>query len=80
MLSIECNKNFPLLLLHIIRATSNVELVKKIGAVAFKNYIKRNWPIVSLLVMNSLKCYINILLETYIKKSYKTYIIVINVY
>jgi hypothetical protein len=52
LLSIECNKNYPLLLLHIINAPNdaNVDLVKKIGAVTFKNYIKRNWPIVSILV------------------------------
>ncbi|XP_050434823.1 exportin-2 [Adelges cooleyi] len=47
LLSIECNKNYPLLLLHIISASNdmNVELVRKIGAVTFKNYIKRNWPV-----------------------------------
>ncbi|XP_025201498.1 exportin-2 [Melanaphis sacchari] len=47
LLSIECNKNYPLLLLHIISAPNdvNVDLVKKIGSVTFKNYIKRNWPI-----------------------------------
>lgn len=53
LLSIECNKNYPLLLLHIISVPNdvNVDLVKKIGAVTFKNYIKRNWPIVSILVI-----------------------------
>ncbi|XP_050543879.1 exportin-2 [Daktulosphaira vitifoliae] len=45
LLSIERNKNYPLLLLQIISATHdvNINLVKKIGAVTFKNYIKRNW-------------------------------------
>lgn len=51
LLSIESNKNYPLLLLHIISAPNdvNVGLIMTIGAVTFKNYIKRNWAIVSIL-------------------------------
>ncbi|XP_020707492.2 exportin-2 [Athalia rosae] len=43
--SVEVNQNYPLLLLHLVDKPG-VDLVIRIaGAVAFKNYIKRNWKI-----------------------------------
>uniref|UniRef100_A0A1B6CNE8 Exportin-2 n=1 Tax=Clastoptera arizonana TaxID=38151 RepID=A0A1B6CNE8_9HEMI len=43
--TVEGNKNYPLLLLHLIGRTQ-IELTLQIaGSVAFKNYIKRNWKI-----------------------------------
>lgn len=48
------NQNYPLLLLHLVDK-HDVDLVIRIaGAVAFKNYIKRNWKIVSRVVYRSL--------------------------
>uniref|UniRef100_A0A0C9R0E6 Exportin-2 n=1 Tax=Fopius arisanus TaxID=64838 RepID=A0A0C9R0E6_9HYME len=43
--SIEGNQNYPVLLLHLVEK-QDVDLTIRIaGAVAFKNYIKRNWKI-----------------------------------
>nr|CAD7397762.1 unnamed protein product [Timema poppensis] len=43
--SVELSKNYALLLLHLVDKPE-VELTIKIaGAVAFKNFIKRNWPV-----------------------------------
>lgn len=45
--SVEINKNFPLLLLHLIDKTKIDLTIRIAGAVAFKNYVKRNWGVVS---------------------------------
>ncbi|KAL2737733.1 exportin-2 [Vespula squamosa] len=43
--SIEINQNYPLLLLHLIDKTEVDITIRIAGAVAFKNYIKRNWKV-----------------------------------
>ncbi|XP_015180909.1 PREDICTED: exportin-2 [Polistes dominula] len=43
--SIEINQNYPLLLLHLIDKSEMDITIRVAGAVAFKNYIKRNWKI-----------------------------------
>lgn len=45
--SVEVNKNFPLLLLYLIDKAEVDLTIRVAGAVAFKNYIKRNWGTVS---------------------------------
>lgn len=43
--SIEQNKNYPLLLLHLVDKP-NVDMTLRVaGAVTFKNYIRRNWKV-----------------------------------
>ncbi|KAG8250095.1 exportin-2 [Homalodisca vitripennis] len=43
--SVEGNKNYPLLLLHLV-GKGEVDITIRIaGAVAFKNYVKRNWKV-----------------------------------
>lgn len=44
---VEVNQNFPLLLLHLIDKQEVDMTVRVAGAIAFKNYIKRNWKVVS---------------------------------
>ncbi|KAK0159600.1 hypothetical protein PV327_010696 [Microctonus hyperodae] len=43
--SIEVNQNYPALLLHLIEKTEFDLTIRIAGAVAFKNYIKRNWKV-----------------------------------
>ncbi|KAI4498822.1 hypothetical protein M0802_005997 [Mischocyttarus mexicanus] len=43
--SIEVNQNYPLLLLHLVDKPDMDLTIRVAGAVAFKNYIKRNWKI-----------------------------------
>ncbi|BES95153.1 CAS/CSE protein, C-terminus [Nesidiocoris tenuis] len=43
--SVEANKNYPLLLLNLINQQSDDLTIKVAGAVTFKNYVKRNWPL-----------------------------------
>lgn len=45
--SIEINQNYPLLLLHLIDKSDIETNVRIGGAIAFKNYVKRNWKVVS---------------------------------
>lgn len=46
--SVEVNKNYPLLLLYLVD-NSEIDLTIRVaGSVAFKNYVKRNWGVVSL--------------------------------
>ncbi|GLV36439.1 Chromosome segregation 1 [Carabus blaptoides fortunei] len=42
---VEVNQNFPLLLLHLIDKQEIDMTVRVAGAIAFKNYIKRNWKV-----------------------------------
>lgn len=41
--SVEVNKNYPILLLHLINKPEIDITIRISGAVAFKNFIKRNW-------------------------------------
>ena len=54
LLSVETNKGYGLLLLHLI-ARDTVDLTIRVAAaITFKNYVKRNWKIVSRQFLN--KC------------------------
>lgn len=49
---VEVNQNYPVLLLHLVH-TSDVEMTIRVaGAIAFKNYIKRNWSVVFAIYLN----------------------------
>ncbi|XP_039293224.1 LOW QUALITY PROTEIN: exportin-2 [Nilaparvata lugens] len=43
--SVEVNKNYPILLLHLINKPEIDITIRISGAVAFKNFIKRNWSL-----------------------------------
>ncbi|PNF40478.1 Exportin-2 [Cryptotermes secundus] len=43
--SVEVNQNYPLLLLHLVDKQDVHLTIRVAGAVAFKNYIKRNWKV-----------------------------------
>jgi exportin-2 (importin alpha re-exporter) len=45
---IEVNQNYPLLLLNLIHKSEVDMTIRIAGSIAFKNYIKRNWNVVSL--------------------------------
>lgn len=45
--SVEGNQNYPLLLLTLLEKSQD-NVIRVCAAVTFKNYIKRNWRIVSL--------------------------------
>lgn len=45
--SVEVNQNYPLLLLHLVDKEDVHQTIRVAGAVAFKNYVKRNWKVVS---------------------------------
>lgn len=45
MEGVEVNKNYPLLLLKLIEKADVDMTIRVIGAVTFKNYIKRNWSV-----------------------------------
>lgn len=45
---VEVNQNYPLLLLHLVHKPQVDMTIRVIGAVTFKNYIKRNWSVVGL--------------------------------
>ncbi|KAK4885834.1 hypothetical protein RN001_002105 [Aquatica leii] len=40
---VEVNQNYPLLLLHLVHKNEVDMTIRTAGAIAFKNYIKRNW-------------------------------------
>lgn len=42
---VEVNQNYPLLLLNLVHKPEVNMTIRVAGAVAFKNYIKRNWPV-----------------------------------
>ncbi|KPJ19124.1 Exportin-2 [Papilio machaon] len=42
---VEVNQNYAILLLHLIDKDTVDLTIRIAGAVAFKNYIKRNWPV-----------------------------------
>lgn len=44
---VEVNQNYPLLLLNLVHKPEIDMTIRIAGAIAFKNYIKRNWPVVS---------------------------------
>jgi exportin-2 (importin alpha re-exporter) len=44
--SVELSKNYPVLLLHLIEKDAVNGTIRVAGAIAFKNYVKRNWKIV----------------------------------
>lgn len=47
---VEVNQNYPVLLLHLVH-TADVDMTIRVaGAIAFKNYIKRNWSVVFIVV------------------------------
>lgn len=43
---VEVNQNYPLLLLHLIAKPDVDMTIRVAGAIAFKNYIKRNWCVI----------------------------------
>lgn len=43
---VEVNQNYAILLLHLIDKDTVDLTIRIAGAIAFKNYIKRNWPVV----------------------------------
>lgn len=45
---VEVNQNYPLLLLNLVNKPEVDLTIRVAGAVAFKNYIKRNWKVVRL--------------------------------
>ena len=45
--SIEGNQNYPVLLLHLMGKTDVDTHIRVSAAITFKNYIKRNWRVVS---------------------------------
>ena len=47
MESIEPNKNYPVLLLHLIDKGDVDIHIRVSAAIAFKNFVKRNWRVVS---------------------------------
>lgn len=52
--SVEGSQNYPLLLLTLLEK-SQENVIKVCASVTFKNYIKRNWRIVGILVRTVLK-------------------------
>lgn len=42
---VEVNQNYPLLLLHLVHKPEVDMTIRIAGAIAFKNYIKRNWSV-----------------------------------
>lgn len=45
---VEVNQNYAILLLHLIDKDNVDMTIRVAAAIAFKNYVKRNWPVVSL--------------------------------
>jgi len=43
--SVECNLNYPILLLSLLNKPEGEANIKVAGAITFKNYIKRNWKV-----------------------------------
>ena len=50
--SVEGNQNYPVLLLHIMDKADVEPHIRVSSVVMFKNYIKRNWRVVSLSLVN----------------------------
>lgn len=44
--SVEGNKNYPLLLLHLMDKDDADVHIRVSAAITFKNYVKRNWRVV----------------------------------
>lgn len=47
LITVEGNKNYPILLLQLINSEAIELTIRVAGAVNFKNYVKRNWAVVS---------------------------------
>jgi exportin-2 (importin alpha re-exporter) len=45
--SVEANKGYPLLLLELLTREKEEPQIRVSAAITFKNYIKRNWRVVS---------------------------------
>jgi len=43
--SVECNQNYPILLLSLLNNEAGELNIKVAGAITFKNYVKRNWKV-----------------------------------
>jgi len=43
--SVECNLNYPVLLLSLLNQEGGEANIKVAGAITFKNYVKRNWAV-----------------------------------
>lgn len=56
--SVEVNQNYPLLLLHLVDKSEVNITIRIAGAVAFKNYVKRNWKVVSFSLFIPYSCII----------------------
>lgn len=48
--SVEVNQNYAILLLHLIDKDTVDITIRVAAAIAFKNYIKRNWPVVCFII------------------------------
>ena len=46
--SVEGNQNYPLLLLNLLDKAEVDQHIRVSSAITFKNYVKRNWRVVSL--------------------------------
>lgn len=58
--SVEGTTNYGLLLLQLLTAESASAVIRTAAAVTFKNFIKRNWRVVSLLLISVISnCYTN---------------------
>lgn len=51
MEGVEVNQNYPLLLLHLVHKNEVDMTIRTAGAIAFKNYVKRNWNVVSTIII-----------------------------
>ena len=67
--SVEVNQNYPLLLLHLVDKSEINITIRIAGAVAFKNYVKRNWKVVIIYVVYTLT-FIILLSPVYIYSVY----------
>lgn len=61
--SVEQNQNYGLLLLHLLDKEDVALHVRVSGAIAFKNYVKRNWRVVRPVTF-CLTYYLNLFIET----------------
>lgn len=61
---VEVNQNYPLLLLNLVHKPDVDMTIRIAGAIGFKNYIKRNWQLVSwcLTILNDFKMMENLFL------------------
>lgn len=55
--SVEVNQNYAILLLHLIDKETVDLTIRVAAAIAFKNLIKRNWPVVSISHLEANSCF-----------------------